>query len=158
MKTLSIKFFIILFAINFLFSQQFTKSNHIGKLQSLGAEEYYTDDAGNVFIYINIMGHVKSPGTYLVSEGSDFMTILAQSGGPLPGAKLNNTIVYHKKSGMEVINLEDYLNTGEVLDVKMYPNDTIYIEQTWGSYLFSNSSLINSMLQVMNIYLTITKQ
>ena len=119
-------------------------------------QEYITDESGNVFIHVNILGHVKSPGTYLIYEGADILTILAQAGGPLPGAKLKNTIIYHKNAELFVLDLENYLETGEYINVELKPNDTIYIKQTLGSYLFSKSNLINSMLQVLNIFLTVS--
>ena len=129
-------------------------SNLVGNSINTG-QEYITDESGNVYIHVNILGHVKKPGTYLIYEGADILTILAQAGGPLPGAKLKSTVIYHGESDMVVLDLENYLETGNV-DIELKPNDTIYIKQTVGSYLFSNSNLINSMLQVLNIYLTIS--
>ena len=107
-------------------------------------------------MYVNIIGHVKSPGTYLIYEGADILTILSQAGGPLPGAKLKETILYRKKSELIVINLNEFFNTGDELDVVIKPNDTIYIKETTASYLFSKSNLINLFLSVLNIYLVIT--
>ena len=60
------------------------------------SDEYFSDKNGNVYMYVNIIGHVKSPGTYLIYEGADILTILSQAGGPLPGAKLKETILYKK--------------------------------------------------------------
>mgnify|MGYP001500784941 CR=1 FL=1 len=146
---------VVLLCTGFVYSQLHSKG--ISKLQTSNDAQYYTDEIGNVFIYVNIMGHVKLPGTYLVSEGADFMTILAQAGGPLPGAKLDDAVILHKDSGKTEINLEAYFNTGEALNITIKPNDTIYIEQSLGSYLFSKSNIINSALQLMNIYLTISR-
>ena len=70
-------------------------------------DAYITDDQGNVFIYLNIIGHVKSPGSYLIYEGADILTILSQAGGPMPGAKLNEILIYSKGSDKIKINLND---------------------------------------------------
>ena len=120
------------------------------------AEEYITDESGNVYIYVNILGHVKNPGTYLIYEGADILTILAQAGGPLPGAKLKDTIIYHKGSMREIINIKHYLESGNSININLEPNDTIFIKQTVGSYLFSKSNFINSFLQLLNISLTLS--
>ena len=152
-------FFIFIVCCSFVVSQhhyQGLNSSH--KFQAISGDDYYTDEAGNVFIYVNIIGHVKNPGTYLVPENLDFMSILSQAGGPLQGAKLSNTRIYHKESGITEVPLDTFFAKGEMLELKIKPNDTIYIQQSLSSYLFSNSNLINSLLQLMNIYLTITNR
>tara|TARA_Y100000588_G_C13708563_1_gene691863 strand:+ start:66 stop:482 length:417 start_codon:yes stop_codon:yes gene_type:complete len=121
----------------------------------ISGQEHITDDAGNIYMYINIMGHVASPGTYLIYEDADILTILSQAGGPLPGAKLDKITIYNKDNGKINLDLELYLESGNMLDITIRPNDTIFIKQSIGSYLFSKSNLINSILQVLNIYLTI---
>ena len=124
---------------------------------SQGQQDYYTDENGNVFIYVNILGHVQKPGTYLVYEGADIMTILAQAGGPSQGAKLNSISIYHKNSSKTTFNLDKYLNdNNDQSALVIKPNDTIYIKQSMGSYLFANSNFINSVLQLINISLVIS--
>ena len=36
-------------------------------------------------MYVNIMGNVKYPGTYLVFDGIDFLSVLSVAGGYLQG-------------------------------------------------------------------------
>ena len=110
-------------------------------------------------MYINIMGHVKSPGTYLVYEGTDILTILAQAGGYLRGAKLSHMTIHHRDGDSEIVDLDDYLKNGnlKVLNLEIKPNDTIYIKQKLGSYIFSQSSVLNSVLQILTLYVTLTK-
>ena len=119
--------------------------------------EYNTDESGNVYMYINVIGHVKSPGTFMIYEGTDILTILSAAGGPLPGAKLNKVMIYREGDNMKRLDLDAYLNMGKKLDINFKPNDTIYIEQTLGSYLFSKSTILNSILSILNIYLTIDR-
>jgi len=121
----------------------------------ISGQEHITDDAGNIYMYVNIMGHVVSPGTYLIYENADILTILSQAGGPLPGAKLDEITIFNKDHGKINLDLEFYLESGEMINITIRPNDTIFIKQSFGSYLFSKSNLINSILQVLNIYLTI---
>ena len=126
-------------------------------LNGIPNQEYVTDEFGNVYISMNIIGHVASPGTYLVNENSDIITILSQAGGMLPGAKMNQVAIYTKESGKMFIDLKAYLEGGKLTSsYKLSPNDTIYVRQTLGSYLFSKSNIINSFLQLLNIYLTIS--
>ena len=117
--------------------------------------KYNTDESGNVYMYINVIGHVSSPGTFMIYEGTDILTILSQAGGHLPGAKLSKIIIYREGDNMVRLNLDAYLNTGEALDINFKPNDTIYIKQTLGSYLLSKASVLNSILTILNIYITI---
>ena len=46
-------------------------------------------------MYINVIGHIKSPGIYLVYDEIDCMSILSAAGGYLPGADLKNIIIYN---------------------------------------------------------------
>ena len=45
-------------------------------------------------MYINILGHVKSPGTYLVYDGIDIMSAFSTAGGYLDGANFKKIIIY----------------------------------------------------------------
>jgi hypothetical protein len=133
--------------------------NRVGLVSNpltFSSEPYVTGDDGIVRMYVNIIGHVKSPGTYLVYEGIDILSLLALAGGPLPGAKLKNVRQFNNKD-VTYLNLHNYLETGKNMNFVLYPHNTIYIEQSLGSYLFSNSSIINSTLQLLNIFLTILR-
>ena len=59
------------------------KNHHI-----INAQEYIASDDGTLLMYVNIWGHVKNPGTYLVYEGIDLLTLLSLAGGPSSGAQL----------------------------------------------------------------------
>ena len=153
------KFFIIgIIFISMLISQSnlVNRSGQVSNQLSFSSEPYVTGDDGIVRMYVNIIGHVKNPGTYLVYEGIDILSLLALAGGPLPGAKLKNVRQFNNDE-VTYLNLYNYLETGENMDFILYPHNTIYIEQSLGSYLFSNSSIINSTLQVLNIFLTILR-
>ena len=153
------KFFIIgIIFISMLISQSnlVNRSGQVSNQLSFSSEPYVTGDDGIVRMYVNIIGHVKNPGTYLVYEGINILSLLALAGGPLPGAKLKNVRQFNNEE-VTYLNLHNYFETGENMDFILYPHNTIYIEQSLGSYLFSNSSIINSTLQVLNIFLTILR-
>ena len=134
-------------------------SNLISQTETIppSGKDYFTDDEGNVYMYVNILGHVKKPGAYLVYEGVDILTVLSQAGGALPGAKLEKVKLYTKDQGIVELNLESSLLSGDSLDIKVKPNDTIYIDQKIGSLILSKAGIINSALQIFNIYLTIVR-
>lgn len=104
---------------------------------------------------INVIGHVSKPGTFIIYEGTDLLTILSQAGGPLPGAKLNKIKIYRQNDEMLILDLKTYLKTGSKIDVNFKPNDTIYVNQTFNSYMLSKSTILNSILTILNIYLAI---
>ena len=80
---------IILFLSN-CFSQGNKVSNNL----------YITGDDGIIRMNVNIVGHVRSPGNYLVYDGVDLMTSLSLAGGYLNGANLSNLcfITFEKDS------------------------------------------------------------
>ncbi len=93
----------------------------------------------------------------MIYEGTDILTIFSAAGGPMPGANLSKITVYREGDNMISLDLKPYLNTGKELDITFKPNDTIYVKQTLGSYLLSKSTILNSILGILNIYLTIDR-
>ncbi|MAJ43820.1 MAG: hypothetical protein CMF96_03620 [Candidatus Marinimicrobia bacterium] len=149
----------ILFSF-FLSISLFSQSNLVNKYGNvsgqyiLSSEPYVTGDDGIIRMYVNVIGHVKYPGTYLVYEGIDILSLLSLAGGPLPGTKLNSIKQVNGEKVLN-INLEEILNSKEEVTFKLYPHNTIFVEQSISSYLFTNSSLISSSLQILSIILTI---
>tara|TARA_B100000674_G_C37585377_1_gene798287 strand:- start:33 stop:410 length:378 start_codon:yes stop_codon:yes gene_type:complete len=116
--------------------------------------EYFSDENGNVYMRINILGHVKNPGSHIVSEGADILTIISQAGGPLQGAKLKKVILYSSdQSKISTINLNDLFLNGEKINLVLKPNDTIYIKESLQSIILSRS--VTSILQILNILITL---
>ena len=119
-------------------------------------KDFYSDESGNIYMSINVLGHVKSPGTYLIYEGADILTILSQAGGPLPGAKLKTCVIHQGEGKVNIVDLESIIYNGNELNIDFKPNDTIFIKQTIGSYLLTKATLINSLFHLLNLYLTIS--
>ena len=127
---------------------------HINTETLISSNEYFSDEKGNVLMQVNIIGHVKKPGTYIIYEGADFLTILSQAGGPLQGAKLNKVILFRNSSSeVSTIDLKGLLENGKNIDVEIKPNDTIYVSESFASILLSRS--VTSILQILNILITI---
>ena len=118
---------------------------------------YTTDSWGNVLVNINIIGHIQNPGTYLINENNHFLTTLATAGGTLPGAKLDQILLYRENGKLVKIDLTNYLNKQKSIDIQFKPNDTIIIKQNFKSYLFSISPIVNVIVSLLNIFLITDK-
>ena len=118
-------------------------------------EDYITGEDGIKRIYINIWGHVKYPGTYLVYEDIDVTTLLSMAGGPLDGAKLSSIKVMGRDNNTTEINLEDILSSNTNFDFKFKPYDTINISPTFSFYIRDNAYILNVFLQLLTLGITI---
>ena len=150
---------ILLFLFCICYSQ--TESDQRNIPPNTGAR-YVSGEDGTIRMYINIWGHVANPGRILVDEGIDLATLLSLSGGPNKGAKLKKVRVYHEypdKDGkiVHIIDLTDFLETGDRSNfIDIQPNDTFIIKQTEWSYFIEEIGTINTLMNVINIYLNLT--
>ena len=140
-----------------LLSAQFNyRPNQIGSSSQLTGEDYITGEDGVPRMSINVWGHVKYPGTYLVYDGIDVLTCLSMAGGPMTGAKLNKLLLFLKMEIIEHINLDKLLKNSNSSSIELKPYDTIYIDETLGNYLLARSNVINILLQITNLILIST--
>ena len=116
---------------------------------------YYIDSSGNNIMYINVTGHVKNPGSYLVHEGSSILTVLAQAGGALNGSKSKVTITSNDGKSYK-INLQKVINDNDLESISLNPNDTIHVEETVMNYVLSKANIFNVLLQITNLILITT--
>ena len=128
---------------------------------STGAR-YVSGGDGTIRMYVNIWGHVGSPGRILVDEGIDLATLLSLTGGPNKGVNLKKVRVYHEYPDEEgkivdIIDLTDFIKTGDRSNfIDIQPNDTFIIKQTAWSYILQEIGTINTLMSLINIYLNIT--
>jgi hypothetical protein len=98
-------------------------------------DSYFTDDAGNILMFVNILGQVNRNGQFVVRENADFATILALSGGLGPDANLTKVLVIRHEpddNGKQayVVNLEPFYKKGDRTEfITFKPNDTIIIPE-----------------------------
>ncbi len=118
-------------------------------------EDYITGEDGIKRIYVNIWGHVKYPGTYLVYEDIDITTLLSMAGGPLDGANLSSIRVMSKSNNTIEIDLKNILSSNKKLDFKFKPYDTINVEPTLSFYIRDNAYILNVFLQLLTLGITI---
>ena len=134
-------------------------SSNIPSKSFLTGEDYITGEDGVIRMYVNIIGHVRNPGTYLVYDGMDFMTVLSIAGGYLDGADLGSIIIYNINGSKQKINLNKMINNGsntnELVSIK--PHDTIYVEQKVFSKIVYSSTLPSLFLSLLNILITLER-
>ena len=121
-------------------------------------ESYITGEDGVIRMYINIVGNVKNPGTYLVYDGIDFMSAISLAGGFMQGSNLKKVKVFRKNNNFEYINLDKHLaGSSSFNDFKLFPHDTIYIEQKKISEILFSSNIPYIVLGILNVVLTIDR-
>ena len=129
----------------------------------ISSERYMTDDKGNIMMYVNIWGHVSSPGHVLVYEGIDMATLLSWVGGPMNGADLKNVKLFREvadKNGRIAydLNFNNFIKNGDRSEfIEIKPNDTIIIPRTNFNYFLSHVGTINTLLGLLNLYITISR-
>ena len=127
----------------------------------MSSQRYHTDKEGNILMFVNVWGHVNSPGSLLVYEGIDLTTLLSMVGGPLPGANLKHVRLFREipdENGLVSydLNLNTFYKNGNRENfIKIKPNDTIIFPQTTTSYILSYTGTVNTFLQVINLYFQI---
>ena len=64
---------------------------------NINANDRYVSGKNGLSMYVNIWGHVATPGRILVNEGIDLATLLSLSGGPSKGANMKKIRVQKKR-------------------------------------------------------------
>ena len=126
----------------------------------LSGEPYITGEDGIIRMSVNIIGHVKKPGTFVVYDGIDLLTLLALSGGQLQGADLKKVIIKHYDGSIDKINLSKLMfnsSNKPNSEWKLKPRDTVYINQKLVSKLMTSSNLPTILLSMLNIALTLER-
>ena len=124
----------------------------------MSSQRYHTDKEGNILMFVNVWGHVNSPGSHLVYEGIELATWLSMVGGPLPGANLKHVRLFREipdENGLISydLNLSTFYKSGNRDNfIEIKPNDTIIFSQTSTSYILSYVGTINTFLQIINLY------
>ena len=144
-----------MFVIIFLFVFLSASPSNSGFISN---DEFITGDDGVIRMYVNVIGHVQNPGTYLVYDNIDLLSMLSVAGGYLQGSNLNEIILYRSDGTIENINLTNYLNNkGTSSQLYLKPRDTIFVEQKKISELLTSTNLPSILLGMLNIILTISR-
>jgi len=123
------------------------------------SDRYQPDEEGNIRMSVNIWGHIKFPGNYLVYDGIDVITLFSLAGGIKDGANLKKIKIYREfpdSFGQQAfnLNLDNFYDSGNrQFFPTVLPNDTYYIPQKTSSYLISQTGLINTLINTVNLAL-----
>lgn len=154
--------FSIIILTGFVFAQTQPTLNYSGGMaqHQISSKRYFTDEFGNILMNVNFWGHVNEPGRHVVYDGIDLATLLSMVGGPQTGANLKKVRLFREtedENGNLVyeINMERFLKTGNREDfVKVLPNDTFVVPQTFTSLVFSEMRTVNTIMSMLNLYFT----
>lgn len=148
---------IMTFLFNWIIAQDIDTGSYQQDIPNTGTR-YFTDEDGNVRMWINIWGHVNKPGNYLVYNNTDVITVLAMAGGLRSGAAIDRIKLYRELPDMHgnllyIINMKEFVESG---DRKVFPdvlpNDAFYVPQKTSSYILSQVGLVNTMMNIINLY------
>ena len=153
---------LLIILIPFIFCYSFSQSEpeNINLRSSTGAR--YVSGEDGLRMYVNVWGHVPSPGRILVDDGIDLATLLSLTGGPSKGANMKNVRVYHEypdKNGniVNIIDFTEFLKTGDRSNfINIQPNDTFIIQQTVLSYIIEEVGTVNTLMNFINLYLNLS--
>jgi hypothetical protein len=101
----------------------------------MSPDSYFTDDYGNILMYVNLIGKIGRPGLLVVRENADFGTILTLCGGVTEDADLKKILLiraHPDDNGKQVyiVNLKPFMKKGERSTfVAIKPNDTIIVPE-----------------------------
>ena len=147
---------LVLFFVDISLSQfNYNPAKTSSNIQLTG-EDYMTGEDGVPRMNINIWGHVKYPGTYLVYDGIDLLTCLSMAGGPLKGAKLSKVSIVSKNGQSQIIDLDKIKDQNKLSSIRLNPHDTIKIDEKFIHILLTKTSIIAVLLQLTNVILTAT--
>ena len=132
--------------LSFIFTVIFAL-NH----ESLPTPSYVTGPDGTLRMYINVIGHVKTPGSLLVYDGIDLLSAISMAGGYLQGANLERIDIYGADGTSRTIQIEN------IHGIKFKPQDTIFVRQKTLSKIFTSTNLPQIFLSILNIALTLDR-
>ena len=157
-----IKYTLSLLMFGLLFAQSNIAEEPTFSDFQISSERYLTDEKGNIMMYVNIWGHVGSPGHHLVYEGIDLATIMSVVGGPKSGANMKKVRVYREipeEDGTLVYHLdfEKFVSSGDRSEfIRIKPNDTIIIPEKISNYILTQVGTVNTFLSLFNLYFQLT--
>jgi polysaccharide export outer membrane protein len=133
-----------------------TKNKDFKKIKS-EIEYRYTslyknpDLSVNALYRVNILGEVRTPGFYHVSDYEKFTAILAFAGGTTEEADLGNIVLIRDYEAVE-IDVETIIQEGsKASDFGLQSGDQIYVPRRWWS---DNSGVVTVIISAAALVLT----
>ena len=100
---------------------------------------------------INILGEVRSPGYYYVTDVEKLTGIFALAGGVTGDANLDNVYIIRGDKEIE-LDAQRMIETGSTMgDIGLQSGDRIFVPKTW----WANAGSITVILSVVSVLVTI---
>jgi hypothetical protein len=157
-----IKYLLSLLLLALLFPQGDVAEQPTFSDFQISSERYLNDEKGNIMMYVNVWGHVGSPGHHLVYEGIDLATLMSVVGGPNKGANMKKVRVFREipeEDGTLVyyLDFENFVSSGDRSEfIRIKPNDTIIIPEKISNYILAQVGTLNTFLSLFNLYFQLT--
>jgi hypothetical protein len=159
---MKIKYTLSLLMFGLLFAQSTNAEQPTFSDFQISSERYLNDEKGNIMMYVNVWGHVGSPGHHLVYEGIDLATLMSVVGGPNKGANMKKVRVFREipeEDGTLVyyLDFENFVSSGDRSEfIRIKPNDTIIIPEKISNYILTQVGTLNTFLSLFNLYFQLT--
>ena len=118
---------------------------------------YFTDDMGNLLMYVNVWGEVGDPGQHIVREGADLAAVISIVGGPLASSELSKVrLIRHTpdEDGTKsyLVDMKKYAKKGDSSDfIELRPNDTVIVPEDETLSLTEVSTAVGLILSAIAI-------
>lgn len=118
---------------------------------------YFTDDFGNILMYVNVIGTAARQGQIIVRENVDFAILLAMVGGTVEETNLKKVLVVRSQpeaNGKQVyiVDLKPFYKKGDRSNfIALKPNDTIIFTEK-GVSLTKIAKVISITYPVFSLY------
>lgn len=100
---------------------------------------------------INILGEVRTPGYYYVTDIEKLTGIFALAGGVTGDANLDNVYIIRGDKEIE-LDAQNLIQTGSTMgDIGLQSGDRIFVPKTW----WANAGSITVILSVVSVLVTI---
>ena len=105
----------------------------------------------NALFRINILGEVRNPGFYYVSDSEKFTAILAFAGGTTETADLDNIKLIRNYKEIE-INVQDVIREGSTAtDFGLQSGDQVFVPRNWWA---DNSGWVTIAISAVAVIVT----
>lgn len=131
------------------------KSQIVSKYDSLYKSPKLTVHA---LFRINILGEVRNPGYYYVTEIEKFTGILALAGGTTSDADLESMYIVRDNKEIE-LDVENLIEKGgSATDVGLQSGDQIYVPRTWWADARGLTVIISAAALVVTVIALVIKK
>lgn len=105
----------------------------------------------NAILRINILGEVRNPGFYYVSDYEKFTAILAFAGGTSDNADLDNITLIRNNEQIDIDVNKSIQEGSTATDFGLRSGDQVFVPKTWWS---ANSSWLTITISAVALILT----